>query len=62
LDHPLAQAYAVWTAARHFATHPNKVEVCGLSGAIEGPQMVAIRGTGFGYDEILRDMEWEQIL
>jgi O-succinylbenzoate synthase len=62
LDHPLAQACAVWTAARYFAAHPNKVEVCGLSGAIEGPQMIAIPGTGFGYDEILREMEWEQIL
>jgi O-succinylbenzoate synthase len=62
LDHPIAQACAVWTAARYFATHPNKVEVCGLSGVIEGPQMMAIPGTGFGYDEILRDMEWEQVL
>lgn len=62
LDHPLAQANAVWTAAKYFASHPNKIEVCGLSGAIEGPQMTAIPGTGFGYDEVLKQMEWEQVL
>lgn len=62
LDHPIAQACAVWTAAQYFAGHPSKIEVCGLSGAVEGPQMTAIPGTGFGYDQMLRDMEWEQIL
>ncbi len=62
LDHPLGQACAVWTAAQYYAAHPAKREVCGLSGIDEGPQMSAIPGTGFGYDGMLNELEWERLL
>lgn len=62
MDHAIGQACALWTAASYYATHSSKNEVCGLAGVCEGPQMLAPSGTGFGYDEMLLELEWEQIL
>jgi len=75
LDHPLGQAAALWIAGRYYAQHPKRIEVCGL-GATDlyepdhfsrswycpGPRMRPTTGTGFGFDEILESLKWEQIL
>lgn len=75
MDHPLGQACALWAAARFYASHPKKMEVCGLAAPslyqendfsriwlCEGPRMKPTPGFGFGFDDLLDGMEWERIL
>lgn len=57
MDHPLGQAAALWTAARFYRRYPQKAEVCGFSA--DGPRLRPSVGTGFGFDEFLKDLKWE---
>ncbi len=74
LDHTLGQACSAWTAGKFYATHPRKIEVCGLSSndvyepddfsrqwLNKGPRMKPTTGTGFGFDEILESIKWERL-
>jgi O-succinylbenzoate synthase len=72
LDHPFGQMCAAYTAAKMKKMHPNKLGVCGLLShtAYEtnafserlqnnGPFLsVPSSGTGFGFDDILKGMKW----
>ncbi len=75
LDHPIGQACSAWSAARFYGAHPRKTEVCGLAATdffelndfsrewyCEGPRMKPTSGTGFGFDELLKGLAWEQLL
>lgn len=73
LDHPLGQACALWAAARYYARHPERREVCGLAAHAKvdgfselwhctGPRMKPTPGIGFGFDDLLHDLRWEKLL
>jgi O-succinylbenzoate synthase len=75
LDHPLGQATSLWSAARFYAQHPRKMEVCGIAASdmflenefskrwnCPGPRMKPTEGTGFGFDDLLLGLEWERLL
>ncbi|HMN69113.1 MAG TPA: hypothetical protein PKC28_11285 [Bdellovibrionales bacterium] len=75
LDHSFGQACALWTASRYYADHPKRLEVCGLAspGIYEadefsrvwdcpGPRLKPPPGLGFGFDDVLGSVKWEQIL
>jgi o-succinylbenzoate synthase len=75
LDHTLGQACAAWVAAKFYTQHPKKREVCGLANTdffepnefsqswnCEGPRMKPTEGTGFGFDKLLADLQWERLL
>lgn len=60
--HELGRLSNVWLASQFYKKYPAKREVCGLSGG----QQITARfmpplGTGFGLDEQLKGMMWEQI-
>lgn len=71
LDHPLGQAAALWSAARHYRNQPQQLEVCGVAAGdwyeseafscqwnCTGPVMKPTPGTGFGFDTLLQGLTW----
>lgn len=75
MDHPLGQAAAVWTAARFYRSHPQMSEVCGLAMPeiyksnefskvwdTTLPMLKPTPGTGFGFDDLLKNLKWERLV
>lgn len=75
LDHPLAQAAALWSAARFYRKHPALADVCGLADpgnyqpndfsrawSCAGPRLKPTEGVGFGFDQLLGSLRWERVL
>jgi O-succinylbenzoate synthase len=75
LNHPIGQAAAIWEAARFYKRYPQLKQTCGFplveakafqkcnllwnrTGAILKPAP----GLGFGFDAVLRELEWERLL
>ena len=74
LDHPIGQAAAAWSAAKHYTHHPKVMEVCGLTAPLmyepnafsqawscAGPRLKPTPGTGFGFNELLESIKWERL-
>lgn len=74
LDHPLGQASALWAAAQFYREYPELTEVCGLAvpdvykddpfqnlWSCSGPVMKPTPGNGFGFDEMLRSLDWMRV-
>ncbi len=74
LDHPLGQMCAAYTAAKLKAIYPNQVNLCGLLShkcyqndpfvhAIHsvGQQLTSPGGTGFGFDTLLKELQWKSL-
>ncbi len=67
LDHPLGQMAAAYVAGQLKKQFPTQIETCGLLSHLvyepnvfssmlpKGPDFVAITGTGFGFDELLKN-------
>jgi o-succinylbenzoate synthase len=75
MDHTFGQACAAWAAARFYSAHPKKTDVCGLSSPelylsdefmrvwpSDGPRLKPTPGFGFGFDQQLEALKWEQVL
>ncbi len=70
LDHPVAQAAAVWEAAKFYRRYPRLRQVCGFSPLPEfqnlwkrtGPRVCPPQGYGFGFDDCLHSVRWERVL
>lgn len=74
LDHPLGQAAAAFAAAALKKAMPERIGTCGLlshlayepnefseSLGLRGPILLAPDGKGFGFDELLRRLEWRDL-
>ena len=74
MDHPLGQSFAAWEAAKALQSFPNVVDTCGLitHGLFEpdeftaalgepGPDFNHPRGTGLGFDELLKALPWKHL-
>jgi O-succinylbenzoate synthase len=74
LDHPFGQVCAAFTAAQLKKQFGPRVLDCGLLSQhiyepndfsemmpVQGPKFPKIRGTGFGFDEILKKMRWQVV-
>lgn len=74
LDHPLGQMCAAYTAGKLKALYPDQVSYCGLlthkcyqddpfirSVYSVGPQLFPSQGTGFGFDELLKELPWQSL-
>ena len=72
MDHPLGQSVALWTAMRLRQRHGELVCEGGLQAAglyasdafseqikTDGPRTIPPPGTGFGFDELLRQIAWQ---
>jgi len=75
LEHAFGRACALWSAAKFYTNHPRRMEVCGLAApdcyepdvfdrewSCPGPRMKPTPGTGFGFDHLLKDLEWQPLL
>lgn len=75
MDHIFGQACAAWAAARYYASHPKKLDVCGLSNPgiyepdefskawfCDGPRLKPTVGMGFGFDQQLESLPWQKVL
>ncbi|MBE2179143.1 MAG: hypothetical protein IAE97_01545 [Chthoniobacterales bacterium] len=74
MDHPLGRATALWTAMRLRQRHGDLVREGGLQAAglyaadnfsdclpERGPQVSFPEGTGFGFDGLLAELEWQPL-
>lgn len=74
LDHPLGQMCAAYTAAQLKTQYPDQIGYCGLlthkcyeenlfisSVKSIGPQLLPPEGTGFGFDNLLKDLQWQRL-
>ncbi len=74
MDHPVGQSFAAWEAAKAYQSFPNVVDTCGLitHGLFEpdefsaalgepGPDFNPPRGTGLGFDELLKALPWKHL-
>jgi len=74
MDHPLGQSVALWTAMRLRQRHGELVREGGLQAVglyasdafgeqikTDGPRTIPPPGTGFGFDELLRQIPWQNI-
>ncbi len=74
LDHPLGQMSAAYAAAKLKHQYGDRVLECGLlsqnlyeesefSAAlpVKGPRFKKVEGTGFGFDELLKQVRWQSI-
>ena len=74
MDHPLGQSFAAWEAAKALQSFPNVVDTCGLitHGLFEPDEFTAAlgeprpdfsppRGTGLGFDELLKALPWKPL-
>ena len=74
LDHTFGRACALWSAARHYQTHPHLREAGGLASfdayqpdafsvawPNPGPRLVPTTGPGFGFGELLRELTWKSL-
>lgn len=76
MDHGLGQAYAAYEAALALREHPELVEQCGLItqhlfdadpffeslSVSDGVLQVDRAGTGLGFDDILYNLPWEELI
>lgn len=74
LDHPLGQMCAAYTAGRLKARYPHQIMHCGILShkcyqedpfikAVHsvGPQLIPTQGTGFGFDALLKEIQWQSL-
>jgi len=74
MDHPVGQSVALWTAMRLRQRHGELVREGGLQAVglyasdafseqikTDGPRTIPPPGTGFGFDELLRQIAWQNI-
>ena len=74
LDHPLGQVCAAYEAALLKQKYGDRVLDCGLLSqhvyevndfsqamAVQGPKFPKIHGTGFGFDELLKNLRWQVV-
>lgn len=74
LDHPLGQMCAAYTAGKLKALHPDRISYCGIlthkcykedlfvkSVCSVGPQLIPPQGTGFGFDTLLKEVQWQSL-
>jgi len=74
LDHPYGQLCAAYVAAHAFQHYPKKIKTCGLlshrayqpnefSSQFKniGPVLSPPEGTGFGFDDLLKNLEWQTL-
>ncbi|MBA3237800.1 MAG: hypothetical protein H0T62_05535 [Parachlamydiaceae bacterium] len=74
LDHPLGQMCAAYTAAKLKSLYPNQISHCGLlthkcfhedpfikSVHAVGPYLTPPDGTGFGFDTLLKEIQWQNL-
>jgi len=74
LDHPFGQMCAAYTAAKLKDRYPKQIDLCGLLthkcyqnnsfiGSVQsrGPHLIPSKGTGFGFDELLKDISWQSL-
>jgi O-succinylbenzoate synthase len=74
MDHPLGQLCALYEAQQFYKKYPDKDENCGFLThhlfekneyseflSIENTMLIAKLGTGFGFDEMLKNEKWTSI-
>lgn len=74
LDHPLGQMSAAYAAAKLKQQYGERVLECGLLSqnvyeptefsealSVKGPNFKKIEGTGFGFDQLLKQVRWQAI-
>ncbi|MBA2727617.1 MAG: hypothetical protein H0U49_05530 [Parachlamydiaceae bacterium] len=74
LDHPFGQMCAAYAAATLKAQYPSQIHCCGLlshkcyqgdsfiqSVQSSGPNLIPSKGTGFGFDELLKEVPWQSL-
>lgn len=74
LDHPLGQVSAAWVAASFSKTSGDRLACCGLLSQVayqpnafserlktKGARLSAPEGTGFGFDDLLLNLEWREL-